>query len=162
MLIMSKSYRSITLILTSHKSSEEKTQLEIRQLTGILGAETQCKVDNPKPHERDRTPVTRSKRFEKRSLAHTRRLFSYYAMGISVNEPRDPLCIFGKFPFMLDAYVAVACLTVVALDSRCAVAARHSFDTPKPAVVPEANSLGAFEHFAECRDGLAGGADAAG
>jgi len=77
---------------------------------------------------------TESKRLEDRSPAHTRRLFSYYAMGISVNEPMVPLCVLGYFLFMLDAYVAVACLLVVAWDSRCAAAVRHNFDRPKPAV----------------------------
>ena len=105
---------------------------------------------------------TESKRLEDRSLAHTRRLFSYYGMGISVNEPMDPLCVLGYFLFMLDACVAAACLLVVALDIRYAVAVRHNFDTPKPAVAREAYSLGASEHFAECRCGFAEEGDAAG
>jgi hypothetical protein len=41
---------------------------------------------------------TESKRLEDRSLAHTRRLFSYYVMGISVNEPVDPLFVLGLSP----------------------------------------------------------------
>jgi hypothetical protein len=42
---------------------------------------------------------TESKRLEDRSPAHTRRLFSYYAMGISVKEPVDPLC-----PWLIPIY----------------------------------------------------------
>lgn len=83
-------------------------------------------------------------------------------MGIIVNEPLDPLCILGKFPFMLDAYVVVACLLVVASGSRYAVAAQRSSDMPEPVVAREACSLGASEHFAGYRGGLAEVADAAG
>jgi hypothetical protein len=39
--------------------------------------------------------LTESKRLDDRSFAHTRRLFPYYVMGISVNEPMDPLCVLG-------------------------------------------------------------------
>ncbi len=62
-------------------------------------------------------------------------------MGISVNDTVEPLCIPGCFLFMLDAYVAVACLLEVAWDSHhYAAAARHSFDMLKPVVAREANS----------------------
>jgi hypothetical protein len=105
---------------------------------------------------------TESKRLEDRSLAHTRRLFSYYVMGISVNEPMDPPCVLGYFLFMLDACVAAACPLVVAWDSRCAAVVRHNFDMLKPVVAREAYSLGASEHFEEFRGDLAEEGDVAG
>jgi hypothetical protein len=63
---------------------------------------------------------------------------------------------------MLDAYVAAACLLVVALDIRYAVAARHNFDMPKLVVAREAYSLGASEHFVACRGEPAEEGDAVG
>jgi hypothetical protein len=63
---------------------------------------------------------------------------------------------------MLDAYVAVACLLVVALDIRYAVAVRHNFDMPKPAVAREAYNLDASEHFVGCRADLVEEEDAEG
>jgi hypothetical protein len=105
---------------------------------------------------------TESKRLEDRSFAHTRRLFSYYVMGISVNEPMDPPCVLGYFLFMLDACVAAACPLVVAWDSHCAAVVRHNFDMLKPVVAREAYSLGASEHFEEFRGDLAEEGDVAG
>lgn len=81
-------------------------------------------------------------------------------MGISMNEPVDPLCVLGYFLIMLDACVAAACLLVVAWDNRCAAVVQHNFDMLKPVVVVvdrEAYSLGASEHFVECRGDLAEG-----